>query len=124
MDGTSRRTGIKSASRPATPQDASGEQRFAPRRGDRLPAQIYFDGAVDYTPCLILDMSTTGARLEMRNGWDKAHREIHDGVERALLFIRQDKVMYECKLVRKGDKEVGVKFLSMPKPIPAPRNGR
>ncbi|MGQ0456237.1 MAG: PilZ domain-containing protein [Hyphomicrobium sp.] len=123
MDGFGRRSGLPSAKALASaPQAAGADQRFAPRRKGQLPAQIYFDGAVECATCLVKDMSATGARLEMRTGWDNAFRASVDGVERAQLIMRQDRVMYECKVVRKGETEIGVKFLSMPKPIQ--RNGR
>lgn len=35
----------------------------------------------------------------------------------AYLVIRQDRVMYDCKIIRRSGTELGVKFLATPKPI-------
>jgi hypothetical protein len=117
MDGTGRRVTAKSA--PAqNPADKSGsDQRFAPRRKGQMPAQIYFDGTVTTVPCVIKDMSTTGARLEIKDGWDTPFMSQVSSIERIKLVVRLDKVMYECKIIRRSDKEIGVKFVSAPKPM-------
>lgn len=99
--------------------DAAGssESRFAPRRKGKMPAQIYFDGTVVTVPCTILDMSTTGARLELKDGWDNPFKSEASTMERIKLVVRMDRVMYECKIVRRGESELGVKFMSAPKPM-------
>jgi hypothetical protein len=96
---------------------ASGDKRFAPRRSSQIPAQIYFDGTTVSVPCLIRDMSTTGAKLELRNGWDNPFRSDASELERIRLVIRMDRVMYDCKIVRRDDTELGVKFVAAPKPM-------
>ena len=96
---------------------AASESRFAPRRKGQMPAQIYFDGTVVTVPCIIRDMSTTGARLELKDGWDNPFRSEASTMERIKLVVRMDRVMYECKIVRRGDSELGVKFVSAPKPM-------
>lgn len=93
------------------------EKRFAPRRKGMTPALIYFDGTTVSVPCLIKDMSSTGAKLELRNGWDNPFRSSASDMDRIRLVVRMDRVMYDCKIVRRGDTELGVKFASAPKPI-------
>lgn len=96
---------------------ASGDNRFAPRRSSQIPAQIYFDGTVTSVPCLIKDMSTTGAKLTLRSGWDNPFKSDASEMERIRLVIRMDRVMYDCKIVRRDETELGVKFTAAPKPI-------
>ncbi len=96
---------------------AAGENRFAPRRKGQTAALIYLEGAVESVPCLITDMSTTGAKLQLRNGWDNPFKSNVSHMDRIKLVVRLDKVMYDCKIVRRGETELGVKFTSMPKPL-------
>ena len=62
-------------------------------------------------------MSTTGAKLVLRNGWDNPFRSDASEMQRIRLVIRVDRVMYDCKIVRRSDSELGVKFLAAPKPM-------
>ncbi len=95
----------------------SAERRFAPRRASDVPAEVYFEGGVGVLPCLIRDMSTTGAKLRVREGWDNPFHGRPSRPDRIQLVIRQDRVMYDCRIVRRGEKELGVKFLAAPRPI-------
>lgn len=116
--GFGRRTGIsKLAHAYVAHGTPSGENRFAPRRSSQIPAHIYFDGTVTTVPCLIRDMSTTGARLELRDGWDNPFKSDASQMERIKLVIRMDRVMYDCKIMRRGETELGVRFLAAPKPM-------
>ena len=115
--GFGRRSGATKPSQPSAASGKPGDNRFAPRRPGQIPAQIYFDGTVTSVPCLIKDMSTTGAKLELKNGWDNPFRSSARDMNRIRLVIRMDKVMYDCKIIRRGDTELGVKFLAAPKPM-------
>ena len=61
-------------------------------------------------------MSTTGARLELKDGWDNPFKSEATQMERIKLVIRMDRVMYECKISR-GLNELGVRFVAAPKPM-------
>lgn len=115
--GFGRRTGSVKAAHPYTVQKSDGDNRFAPRRNSQIPAQIYFDGTVTSVPCLIKDMSTTGAKLELRSGWDNPFKSDASQMERIRLVIRMDRVMYDCKIMRRSETELGVKFVAAPKPM-------
>ncbi len=115
--GFGRRSGIAKAAHPPAAQARSGDGRFAPRRAGQIPAQIYFDGTVTSVPCVIRDMSTTGAKLELKNGWDNPFRSNASDMDRIRLVVRMDRVMYDCKIIRRSDTELGVKFLAAPKPM-------
>jgi hypothetical protein len=91
------------------------DHRFAPRRKGQTPAQIYFEGTVTTIPCVIRDMSTTGARLEIKEGWDTPFMSEVSSIDRIKLVVRMDRTVYECKIIRRGSKEIGVKFVSAPK---------
>lgn len=102
-----------------TPQNVGADardQRFAPRKNDFIPAILRLEGTTFQTPCVVRDMSTTGARLEMKVGWDSVLHKIAD-LDNMSLTLRQDRVYYPCAVVRRGETEVGVKFTAAPKPI-------
>jgi PilZ domain len=116
--GFGRRSGLQS--KPAFSYAiarSDGDNRFAPRRQSQTPAQIYFDGTTVSVPCLIRDMSTTGARLELRDGWDNPFKSEASAMDRIKLVVRMDRVMYECRIMRRGETELGVKFIAAPKPM-------
>ena len=115
--GFGRRTGSVKPAHTYAMHGTSGENRFAPRRASTIPAQIYFDGTVTSVPCMIKDMSTTGAKLELRDGWDNPFKSDASQMERIKLVIRMDRVMYDCKIMRRSETELGVKFLAAPKPM-------
>lgn len=98
-------------------QIGPAEKRFAPRRRNTIPALIHFDGSSLTVPCLIRDMSTTGAKLELRTGWDNPFSSAASDMESIRLVIRADRVMYECRIVRRDAAELGVKFTAPPRPI-------
>lgn len=89
--------------------------RFAPRRKRRLPAFVMFDGGVNALPCHIVDISTTGARLEMPSGWQNAMIYVLDRPDtRVRLVERVEKVSYECKIIRHKANELALKFMAPP----------
>ncbi len=96
---------------------AASENRFAPRRKGQTPALIYVEGAPDGVPCLIKDMSTTGAKLELQQKWTYPFKGTFGHMDHIRLVVRADRVMYDCKIIRCKDGVMGVKFTSMPKPI-------
>jgi hypothetical protein len=111
------KSGLTMSGTPNAVMATAGEGRFAPRRNSQVPALIYFDGTVTSVPCLIKDMSTTGARIELREGWDNPFKSSASEMDRVKLVIRMDRIMYDCKVVRRGETELGVKFIAAPKPI-------
>lgn len=115
--GFGRRTGSIKSPPEVVGSNSRSDSRFAPRRKSQVPAQIYFDGTAQSVPCLIRDMSTTGARLQLREGWDNPFKSEVSEMERIKLVVRMDRVMYECKIVRRSETELGVKFVSAPKPM-------
>jgi hypothetical protein len=96
---------------------ADDDKRFAPRRAGRAPALITFDGAHESIPCFILDMSTTGARLELRKEAGNPFLSRWTNVDRIWVVVRSDRVMYDCSIVRRDDTELGVRFMAAPKAV-------
>ncbi len=95
---------------------ADDDKRFAPRRQSQTPAVVTFDGAMETLPCLIRDMSATGARLEWRKAGNPFVSKWPD-IDRVWLMIRADRVMYDCKIVRRGDADIAVRFVAAPRAV-------
>lgn len=95
------------------------EKRFAPRRKDQTPGIVYLENSTGSFPCLVKDMSTVGAQLELREGWDNPFTSGVSLNDRIRLVVRMHRVVYPCKIVRRGDKVLGVKFTAAPAPISA-----
>ena len=102
----------------ADPTSNNVNRRFAPRRKSRTPGLIFPDRATSSIPCQIADISTTGARLLLQDGWSNPFLASEAG--ELTLVVRLDKVMYECKVIRREERELGVTFLTAPRPY-APR---
>ncbi len=68
-------------------------------------------------PCFIRDMSTTGARLEFRHDAGNPFLSKWNDIDRVWVVVRSDRVMYDCRIVRRSDTELGVKFMAAPKAI-------
>lgn len=110
---------ILSRSRAPEPEKpVAEEKRFAPRRKAQTAAMVHLAGGTGSFPCMIRDMSTTGARLGLREGWDNPFSSGVSLNDRVQLVVRLDRVMYECKIVRRAARELGVKFVAAPKPLP------
>ena len=95
------------------------EKRFAPRRKDHSPGIIYLESSTGSIPCLVKDMSTVGAQLELREGWDNPFTSGVSLNDRIRLVVRMHRVVYPCKIVRREEKVLGVKFTAAPLPISA-----
>lgn len=95
------------------------EKRFAPRRKDQTPGIVYLESSTGSFPCLVKDMSTVGAQLELREGWDNPFTSGVSLNDRIRLVVRMHRVVYPCKIVRRGEKVLGVKFTAAPTPISA-----
>ena len=95
-------------------KNATQEQRFAPRRPRRLPALLEIEGAAGPLSCFIVDISTTGAKVQLSPGWQSAASCPCGPNTRASLFERVEKVRYHCVIVRTGAAQVALKFSARP----------
>jgi len=94
------------------------ENRRAPRKRSSLPAQILYAGSTTGTPCLVLDMSATGAKLRVPAGSGYCHP--NNMPSHITLFMKSDWLQVECEIVRRADHEVGVRFCSAMQQVQKP----
>ena len=102
------------------PSASPENQRKSLRKPSRVPGLIYPGGTMASIPCTISDQSASGARLTMQSGWVNPFRGESSLKERFTLVMRLDRVEVDCEIIRIEENEMGVKFLSMMRPL-APR---
>jgi hypothetical protein len=81
-----------------------------------MPGVILPGGMSPPIGCTIADMSGTGARLLMAKGWLNPFRRNVTPREQFTLFMRMDRMEVECEIMRLEDNEIGVRFVSPPRP--------
>lgn len=96
---------------------AEGDKRWSVRRKMQSPGLIYPAGMAASIPCTIADQSVTGARLEMKSGWINPFNRATCIGETFKLVMRIDRMDVDCKIVRIEDNTIGVRFLSVMRPI-------
>jgi hypothetical protein len=98
------------------------ESRVAPRKASKTPALAVFETSPSGTPCTIVDMSATGARLRFPPR-GSGYTDPSNIPSRFWLQIKLDRMQVECEVVRIVGEEMGVRFVSVPQPLakPAPR---
>ena len=109
---------IQSGARSTTLTPAPGEEkRMSRRKAYRTPGLIYPGGMAASIPCMIADQSVTGAQLEMQPGWVNPFRGVSSLKQRFTLVIRVDKMEVDCEIIRLEENNMGVRFLSVAKPL-------
>jgi len=97
--------------------DPAPDTRRTGRKTTRAPGLIFPGGQMASIPCMVVDQSINGARLQMQAGWVNPFRGESSLRERFTLVMRIDRVEIDCEIVRIEDNEMGVKFLSMMRPL-------
>jgi PilZ domain len=110
--------GAKSSPGPAlTAVPSASEKRRSSRKRGQLPGLVFPGGMAASIPCTIADLSGTGARLLMKDGWVNPFRGVSSIRETFTLVMRMDRMQVECEIVRIDDTTIGVRFISAPKPM-------
>jgi hypothetical protein len=116
-------TGTRPQAEPATQAVAASggvasEQRWATRRSSKTPGLIFPGGIAASIPCTIVDQSVTGARLSMQEGWVNPFLGASSIGQTFTLVMRMDRMEVGCEIVRLEENEIGVRFISTPRPVP------
>jgi hypothetical protein len=115
---------IASATRRAQSAEASPAdqtRRWAKRKSVYNSAQIIFDGVTTPYACLVRDISSTGARLEMsKNKFNP------DGGSSFLptyftLIMPLDRTRVECQSMWRRGSFIGARFMGAVEQMPAPK---
>lgn len=113
----------KEAASPAAPMTAAAPVysdvpgRKAPRRIAMIPALLTYDGFGNGMPCKILNMSVTGALVELPRpdqGW---YDDIDTIPAEITLRLKIDRMERDGRIVRRVGREIGVRFTTAARPM-------
>lgn len=121
-----KRMAVKPVAQPAAPVRAvaevavpkpSQEGRRAPRKSSVIGGVITSTSMVAERPCKIIDMSATGAKIRLMPTSDQT-RGLPSGVpDTFTLVLRVDRIEVDCEVAWRHDREFGVRFRGVPRPI-------
>jgi hypothetical protein len=78
------------------------EKRLSPRRNTMIEAQAVFDSGRVRVPCIIRNLSETGAKIEVRAGVS--------AVPQTFDLVAPGHRPHNCRVVWRALKEMGVEF--------------
>ena len=103
-------------------EPTGAEKRLSRRKAYRTPGLVYPGGVAASIPCMIIDQSVTGAQLQMQPGWVNPFRGESSLSQRFTLVMRMDRMQIECEIVRIENNVMGVRFVSVAKPLLTRKN--
>ncbi|MFN3868887.1 MAG: PilZ domain-containing protein [Hyphomicrobiaceae bacterium] len=108
---------VKAPSAPAEPS----EHRRAPRKHQVLPAYVTSPEMAALIPARVIDMSATGAKIELTPMGRSTGIPMTHLPNRYTLVLRHDRMEVDCETVWREEWYVGVRFLGFPRPMQAGR---
>jgi hypothetical protein len=91
--------------------------RRSRRRQTTLPALMSFPNMRVTVPCIVSDMSGTGARLELPPASAKQFGDAEHLPGRLTLALKADRMQVECEVKWRRSGKIGVRFLGPPRPM-------
>ena len=95
--------------------------RKSRRRTTALPAMMTFKGMRVAVPCIVIDMSGTGARIELPPASMKQFGGADHLPDVMTLLLRADRMQVDCEVKWRRNGRIGVRFLGPPKPMDTPK---
>ena len=93
-------------------------RRWAHRRASATAGYLYGGEITEPVNCVILDTSSTGARMEVRALRGSRFHNIGDLPKTFSLAFTSDRVIVDCVIAWRRGNEIGVKFTSPARPAP------
>ncbi|MBL8565261.1 MAG: PilZ domain-containing protein [Hyphomicrobiaceae bacterium] len=97
-------------------EEDTPEARRAPRKQQALPALVTSPEIANAVPARVIDMSATGAKVELTPMGRATGVPLTDLPGRFLLVLRHDRMEVDCELVWRDGWMLGVRFLGFPRP--------
>lgn len=92
--------------------------RGAPRKNHTLPAYLTAPGMSNVVPARVIDMSATGAKIELMPLGRSSGIPMGDLPDNFILVLRVDRMEVDCELIWQNDWMIGARFLGVPRPTP------
>jgi hypothetical protein len=96
-------------------------RRWAHRRSSATAATLNGGDLGDPVPCLVLDTSSTGARVRPHFARGARCQSLKDLPERFTIMFTIERVAIDCVIAWRRDGEVGLKFVSPARTVPKPK---
>ncbi len=97
------------------------EGRRAPRKSQIMPAYVTSPEMANLIPARVVDMSATGAKIELTPMGRSTGVPMTHLPDRFVLVLRHDKMEVDCETVWREEWNVGVRFLGFPRPTQSVR---
>lgn len=109
--------------RAAVKAEVPGPEEACNRRSRRksmaLPAQMTFNNLRLTVPCTVADMSGSGARIALSGAMSHQYGDMEHLPKRLFLVLRADRMQIDCEIVWRRSGQLGLRFLSPPRPLEA-----
>lgn len=99
-------------------EKSDDNRRWAKRRMSATAGYIYGGEIVDPVNCVILDTSSTGARIEVRALRGSRYHNINDLPKQFTVVFTIDWMAVDCVIAWRRGNELGLKFTSPARTIP------
>lgn len=104
--------------KPAAPPSLDSGR--APRRAALIPGLLTYAGYGAGMPCKVLNMSVTGALVELPRSDQGWYDDIDAIPAEVTLRLKLDRIERDGRIVRRSGREVGIRFTSAARPMKAP----
>lgn len=111
---------MKRKAPPATAAASEDNRRWAHRRASASAGTLSAPEIGEPLPCVILDTSSTGARVKPHFARAARCQSIDDLPETFTLTFTMDRVAVDCSVAWRRKGEVGLKFISPARDVPKP----
>lgn len=100
--------------------DAAENRRWAQRRGSFAQGRLIADELGEPLSCIVLDTSSTGARVKPQLARSTRCRDVKDLPKALTLFFVIDRVAIDCTVAWRREGLIGLRFVSPTRPVPKP----
>ena len=88
------------------------DRRWAQRKPRSLPAALLSDKLQGQVQCIVRDLSSTGAQIEIVTGRGGSVRLAQDLPDHFTLYMVTDEMEVDCEVMRRDGAFAGVRFIS------------
>jgi hypothetical protein len=111
----------KPASALSQPAQDALNKRWAKRKASTTAAKILFDGISTPIECVLRDISSTGAQIEMTKNKYNADGSPDAVPNHFTLLIPLDKIAVDCQSMWRRGSRLGIRFTGLVRQLPPPK---
>lgn len=96
-------------------------KRRSRRKETSLPAMLTFHNMRLTVPCMVTDMSGSGAKLAFADTLQQQFGDMEHLPERCILVLKADRMQVDIQIMWRRCGQIGVRFLTSPLPLKSHR---